>query len=67
MTTTTSNKNPTPAREPRQRFSDRLEYRRGKRDAQCGRAPACFAAQYMAGYTAGRRESTSRGPARAKR
>ena len=39
----------------RQRFSDRIEFRRGKQDAERGRAPACLSAQYMAGYSAGRR------------
>lgn len=39
----------------RQRFSDRIEFRRGKRDAECGRAPACLAAQYVAGYALGRK------------
>lgn len=45
----------------RQRFSDRIEYRRGKADAERGRAPACFAAQYMAGYAEGRRAQSQSG------
>ena len=56
----TTNQNQTSAeRAPRgrQRFSDRIEFRRGKRDAEQGRAPACLASHYMAGYTQGRRQS----------
>ena len=37
------------------RFSDRIEFRRGKQDALSGRAPASFAPQYVAGYAEGRR------------
>lgn len=43
----------------RQRFSDRIEFRRGKRDAQSGRAPASLTRQYMAGYTEGKRSTKS--------
>jgi len=39
----------------RGRFSDRIEFRRGKQDALSGRAPASFAPQYVAGYAEGRR------------
>lgn len=44
----------------RQRFSDRIEFRRGKRDAECGRAPACLATQYVAGYAQGRKNAGPR-------
>ena len=40
--------------EARRRFSDRIEFRRGRQDAQRGRAPASLASHYMAGYKAGR-------------
>lgn len=45
------------AREPRarQRFSDDLEHRRGRRDAEMGRAPASRAPAYMNGYAEARR------------
>ena len=41
----------------KQRFSDRLEFRRGWRDGQSGRAPASLGRQYKAGYAEGRRDS----------
>lgn len=57
MTTTNTEKTIARAPRGRQRFSDRTEFRRGKRDAEQGRAPACLASQYMAGYTEGRRQN----------
>lgn len=40
---------------PRQRFGDAVEYARGKRDGEAGRAPASFAIRYVDGYNEGRR------------
>jgi hypothetical protein len=54
------NINPVPANKVRRgRFSDRIEFRRGKQDALSGRAPASFAPQYVAGYAEGRRAQRS--------
>jgi hypothetical protein len=39
----------------RQRFSDALEYRRGRRDGEMGRAPASRIQAYQQGYAEGRR------------
>jgi hypothetical protein len=43
-----------------QRFSDRLERRRGYRDAISGRSPASMAPSYAEGYAEGRRRSPRR-------
>lgn len=45
----------------RRRFSDDLEYRRGRRDAEAGRAPASNADAYRAGYAEARRQQPRRG------
>jgi hypothetical protein len=39
----------------RQRFSDALEFRRGRIDGEMGRAPASRIPAYRAGYAEGRR------------
>jgi hypothetical protein len=49
---------PNPVRRPA--FSDRLERRRGQRDAELGRAPASVGRAYMSGYSEGRRRSNGR-------
>lgn len=48
----------------RRRFSDDLEYRRGRRDAEAGRAPASNTGAYMLGYAEVRRRQPRRGPGR---
>lgn len=45
---------------PRQRFSDRLELRRGQVDGRAGRAPASMNPQYLAGYADARRKLRER-------
>jgi hypothetical protein len=49
----------------RRRFSDDLEYRRGRRDAEAGRAPASNGGAYMLGYAEVRRRQPRRGPRQA--
>jgi len=46
----------------RQRFSNELEYRRGRRDAEMGRAPASSAAAYRSGYAEARRRQPRKSP-----
>lgn len=48
----------------RQRFSDQLEYRRGRRDAEMGRAPASTSGAYRVGYAEVRRRQPRRPSAR---
>lgn len=44
----------------RQRFSDRLEYRRGRRDGQAGLPAASLSPLYVSGYAEGRRARIQR-------
>lgn len=45
---------------PRQRFSDRIEFRRGRRDGQAGLPAASLSPLYVSGYAEGRRARIQR-------